>query len=99
MCSRHIAGFTMKFIRNLTASLLLITTATSCATSTKYPEVDANGKKIEYVWYTPSGSNIPIKVRKDSLQMSDSDSNTQDNAYTDWQRNAVVSPPPGTGGK
>jgi hypothetical protein len=89
----------MKLIRNLTAALLFIGTVTSCATSTKYPEVDANGKKIEYVLYTPSGSNIPIKVRKDSLQMSDSDSATQDKAYTDWQRNAVVSPPPGTGSK
>ena len=43
-----------------------------CAGPKKEAEVDANGKKIEYVWYTPTGSNMPVKVRKDSLQQSDS---------------------------
>jgi hypothetical protein len=89
----------MKTILTISAGIPLIGAVTSCATSTKYPEVDANGKKIEYVLYTPSGSNIPIKVRKDSMQMSDSGSASQDKAYTDLQRNSVVSPPPGTGSK
>ena len=26
----------------------------------KTAEVDANGNPIEYVWYTPTGSTIPI---------------------------------------
>ena len=39
-----------------------------CATPKKVAEVDANGKKIEYVYYTPVGSNIPVRVRKDQVQ-------------------------------
>jgi len=42
-----------------------------CATQKKAAEVDANGKPIEYVYYTPVGSNIPVKIRKDQLLASD----------------------------
>jgi hypothetical protein len=63
----------MNLIRPLCVSGLLLATLTSCATSTKYPEKDANGKKIEYVYYTPTGSSIPIKVRKDLLTPTEAD--------------------------
>jgi hypothetical protein len=43
-----------------------------CATPKKAAEVDANGKPIEYVYYTPTGSNVPVKIRKDQLAASDS---------------------------
>jgi hypothetical protein len=89
----------MKSSRTLPALALLTVILTSCTTPTKYPETDANGKKIEYVYITPPGSNIPIKVRKDSVQMSDTDAAAQDKAFTDLQREAPVSPPPNTGGK
>jgi len=36
-----------------------------CATAPKKAEVDANGKPIEYVWVTPTGSHVPVKVPKD----------------------------------
>jgi hypothetical protein len=62
-------------------------------------ERDASGDKIEYFYYTPSGSNIPIKVRKDSLKSSDSTAAAQDKACTDLQRDAIVSPPPTPGGE
>jgi len=89
----------MKPIRTLPAFALLTGLLTSCTTPTKYPETDANGKKIEYVYITPAGTNIPIKVRKDSVQMSDSDAAAEDKAYTALQRNAPIVPPPNTGGK
>jgi hypothetical protein len=89
----------MKSIRTLPAFALLMGILTSCTTATKYPETDANGKKIEYVYITPAGTNIPIKVRKDRVQMSDGDAAAQDKAYTDFQRNAPISPPPNAGGK
>jgi hypothetical protein len=76
----------MNLIRPLTVSGLLLATLTSCATPTKYPETDANGKKIEYVWYTPVGSNLPIKVRKDQLPTSDDDAAVMDKELGDIQR-------------
>jgi len=42
-----------------------------CTTPKKAAEVDADGKPIEYVYYTPTGSNIPVKIRKDQLLASD----------------------------
>jgi hypothetical protein len=90
----------MKLVRTLCASALLVITVTSCVAPAKVSDdKDANGKKIEYVYYTPSGSNIPIKVRKDSLNLSDSDAAAQDKAYSDLQRDSVVKPPPTPGGK
>jgi hypothetical protein len=85
----------MKLIHTLFASALLVVTLTSCVAPAKVSDdKDANGKKIEYVYYTPPGSNIPIKVRKDSLNMSDSDAAAQDKAFSDIQRDSVVRPPP-----
>jgi hypothetical protein len=90
----------MKIVRTLWSSALLAVTVSSCATPAKVSDdKDANGKKIEYVYYTPSGSNIPIKVRKDSLNMSDSDAAAQDKAYSDLQRDSLVKPPPTPDGK
>lgn len=51
---------------SLTAAALV-----GCASPTREAETDANGKKIEYVWITPTGSNIPVRVRKDQLPTSD----------------------------
>jgi len=56
--------------RNLALSLLITCTFASfgCTTQTtakKEPELDANGKPIEYVWVTPTGSHIAVKVPKD----------------------------------
>lgn len=54
----------------------MIVALTACTTPSKMAEErDANGNKIEYVYYTPVGSNIPIKVRKDQLHPSEKDVN------------------------
>jgi hypothetical protein len=59
----------------------------SCATPSKVSdERDANGKKIEYVYYTPTGSNLLIRVRKDEMQTSDSDTQAAEKTVTDFQR-------------
>jgi hypothetical protein len=90
----------MSIISKISSSALLVGVLTSCTTPAKVSDdVDANGKKIEYVYYTPSGSNIPVRVRKDSLQMSDSDAAAQAKALTDLQRDASDSAAPKTGGR
>jgi hypothetical protein len=89
----------MKFSSTLSICGILAVTLSSCATPTKLPEKDANGKTIEYVWFTPTGSNVPIKVPKDSVQLSDTEAAAQEKDLTDLQRNAPIAPPPSPGGK
>jgi hypothetical protein len=88
----------LSHIRTISAGVLLAVALTSCVAPAK-EEKDANGKKIEYVYYTPTGSSIPIRVPKDSLKLTDSEAASQDKALTDLQREAPVIPPPNTGGK
>jgi hypothetical protein len=52
-------------------ALVAISLLSGCNTAPKQAEVDANGKKIEYVYITPTGSNVPVKIRKDQSQSSD----------------------------
>jgi len=88
----------MNSIRILSAGILLALTLTSCASAAKVSdEKDANGKEIEYVYYTPTGSNIPVRVRKDQLKTSDTDAAAKDKALSDIQRNSSGRPegPPG----
>ncbi len=55
--------------------------ATGCSSPKKTAEErDANGKKIEYVYITPTGSHVPVKVRKDQLQGGDSATTTDQEA-------------------
>jgi hypothetical protein len=89
----------MNLIRPLTVGGLLLATLTSCVTPTKYPEKDANGKKIEYVWFTPVGSNVPIKVRKDQVATSDDESSAMDKELGDIQRGTSGPPKDPASGK
>lgn len=89
----------MNLFRPLCASGLLLATLTSCATPTKYPEKDANGKKIEYVYYTPVGSNVPIKVRKDQVATSDLDAAAMTQELGDIQRGTSGPPKDPSSGK
>jgi hypothetical protein len=90
----------MNLIRALVFSFLLVLTLTSCAAPTKASEEkDANGKKIEYVYYTPTGSNLPIKVRKDQLTPSDSETAAAQKALTDLQRESADDKSPSTGAR
>ncbi len=90
----------MKSPRILSLGAVLALTLTSCTAPSKTSdERDANGKKIEYVYYTPTGSNVPVRVRKDSLKLSDTEAAAQEKELTDLQRSASISPPPNTSGK
>jgi hypothetical protein len=84
---------TMNIIRALTVGVLLVATLSSCVAPAKVSEdKDANGKKIEYVYYTPTGSNLPIRVRKDQLTTSDADAATEKKLIDDMQRGAAGPP-------
>jgi hypothetical protein len=90
----------MKHIRTLPAIFLLLVTLTSCVAPAKVSEEkDANGKKIEYVYYTPTGSNLPIKVRKDQMNTSDSETTAAQKEITDLQRESASDKSPSTGGR
>ncbi len=90
----------MNRIRGLLVSALLVIMLTSCvAPSKESGDRDANGKKVEYVYYTPIGSNIPVRVRKDQVEVSDSDADAQRKALTDIQRNSAADQPQGPGGR
>jgi len=82
--------------KRLTLPLLavLALSFSGCASTPapKEAEVDANGNKIEYVWYTPTGSNIPKRVPKASLAQSDAAATQTQNAMTERQRSGVTSP-------
>jgi len=56
----------MPSLKKIALPLLAICTFSffGCATP-KQAELDANGKPIEYVWVTPTGSHVPVKVPKD----------------------------------
>jgi hypothetical protein len=83
------------------AACLLPALAASCAHAPKPAEVDANGKKIEYVYYTPTGSSIPVRVRRDEMQAPDSQTASDQRALSNLQRESVAdsSPSPGPGGR
>ncbi len=91
----------MNHVRALCACVLLAATLTSCTVPAKQAEErDANGNKIEYVYYTPTGSNVPIRVRKDALKTSASDTDAQQRAFGDLQRESgSATTPSGAGGR
>jgi hypothetical protein len=85
-------------IRTFSVIVLLPIALTSCVAPAKQ-ETDANGKKIEYVYYTPTGSSIPIRVPKDSLNLTDSEAAAQQKDLTDLQRESGSDKSPGGGAK
>ena len=89
---------TMNLIRALAATVLLATLSSCAAPAKVSEEKDANGKKIEYVYYTPTGSSIPIRVRKDQLASTDAEQAAMDNKLEEIQR-AASGPPQEPGGK
>ncbi len=90
----------MKFPSVLCLSAVMMASLSSCATPHKASdERDANGKKIEYVYYTPLGSNVPVRVRKDSLKLSDTEAAAEEKDLMDLQRSSLITPPSNTGGR
>ncbi len=83
----------MNLIRILSTSVLLVVALTSCVAPAKVSEEkDANGNKVEYVYYTPTGSNIPVRVRKDELTTPDTEKAAEDKLL-DQARMSSTSPP------
>ncbi len=73
---------------------MMVVALTSCVAPAKESEErDANGKKIEYVYYTPTGSNLPIRVRKADLKTTDKESAASQKLISDAQRMDTVAPP------
>jgi hypothetical protein len=89
---------TMNLIRTLAATVLLATLSSCVAPAKVSGDKDANGKKIEYVYYTPTGSSIPIRVPKDSLATTDAEDAAMDKKLEEIQR-AASGPPQEPGGK
>jgi len=81
----------------LILALFLTATLAGCAGTPQKAaaEVDANGNKIEYVWYTPTGSSIPKKIRKDQLAQTDADSTKTQDVMTEVQRSGRGNLPAG----
>jgi hypothetical protein len=74
-----------------------ILTVTGCTTAEKQrTETDANGNKVEYVQYTPIGSHIPVKIRKDQLPASARQTTADQSVLQDVQRRSA--PPKSPGG-
>src|SRR5208282_5520814 len=92
--SRH-----MTPVRTLFVGALLVATLASCATPAKDSKsTNANGKKIEYVYVTPTGSNVPILVPRVVATASDDDSaSSQIKSFTDMQRNGSAGTPTSPG--
>ena len=81
--------------------ILLVLALTSCVAPTKQAEErDKNGNKIEYVYYTPTGSNVPIRVPRDQVQVSGSDdADAQQRALMAIQRNSAADQHQSPGGR
>jgi hypothetical protein len=89
----------LHLIRTLSASVLLIVALAACVAPAKVPEEkDANGKKIEYVYYTPTGTSIPIRVRKDQLKTSDQEKAAEDRVLEQAQLSSTSPPPQAVNG-
>jgi hypothetical protein len=91
----------MSFIRSVSGGVLMAIALTSCVAPPKESDgKDVNGKKIvEYVYYTPTGSNVPVRVLKEQLKTPDSDAEAQQKALTDLQRESAADKSPSAGGK
>ena len=103
-CSGRSPDLFVKLIRTFSASVLIVSALTSCVAPAKVSEEkDANGNKIEYGYYTPTGSNVPIKVRKVQPKATNKDAAASEKELEEMQRTGSerigTGPPQGPGGK
>lgn len=68
------------------ALLLALVTLTGCNTTPKKVELDENGKPVEYVTYTPTGSRLPVRVRKDQMKTQESQTARDQQALKEAQQ-------------
>ncbi len=80
----------------ITRISLALTFALLCGCKTSAPkkqaEVDEHGNKIEYVYYTPMGSNIPVRVRKDQLKLTEAEEKQAQETFQQIQQRGVRPP-------
>src|SRR6478736_302751 len=90
---KTVPNLTMPSLKKIALPLLAICTFSffGCATP-KQAELDANGKPIEYVWITPTGSNIPVKVRKDQVQTNSTGSSHDQEALRRIEQQSAKTP-------
>lgn len=77
---------------SLHASLIALTFLAGCAAPTKTADQPKDKKEAEYVYYTPTGSNIPVRVRKSDLASSDAESGEAQEAIRNIQRRGQKQP-------
>ena len=69
------------------AAILLAGALAGCAGPTdKTAKKKSDEKGVEYVEYTPTGSRIPVRVRKDQIQASESETTQDQNLIRDLQQ-------------
>lgn len=72
--------------------VLALATLAGCKSTPKEAEVDANGNKIEYVYYTPTGSSIPVRIRKDQMKPTEEESKQGQETFKQIQQRGVRPP-------
>ncbi|HVT73000.1 MAG TPA: hypothetical protein VHD61_07675 [Lacunisphaera sp.] len=75
----------------LPLALVLVSGCAGTAT-TNQAEQAKNKKESEYVYYTPTGSNIPVRIRKDLLQSSAAETSSDQEAIRNLQIKGQKSP-------
>ncbi|HVZ63261.1 MAG TPA: hypothetical protein VG936_01645 [Lacunisphaera sp.] len=73
-------------------SLFALALLVGCAAPTKTADKSKDPHESEYVYYTPVGSNIPVRIRKDLLQSSAAETSSDQEALRTLQRKGQRSP-------
>ncbi|HTL66273.1 MAG TPA: hypothetical protein VL200_01295 [Lacunisphaera sp.] len=77
----------------LHSCLLAVALLAGCATAGKQePARPKDKKEAEYVYYYPTGSNIPVRVRKEDLASSNPESGEAQEAIRNLQRRGQKQP-------
>lgn len=76
----------------LAIPLIALSVFAGCAASPKTSAKPADAKESEYIYYTPTGSNIPVRIRKDQLQASDAETSGDQEAIRNLQRKGQRQP-------
>ena len=73
-----------------TVPFALLTCVLLSGCVTKKDQTADQKTKDEYVYYTPTGSNIPVRVKKSDIQTTDADTQATQDALRDLQTRGSV---------